>query len=348
MNHDLCRILDANLNRAGEALRVLEEHARMVLGDVGLSERAKSLRHDLAAARALLPARDLLAARDVEHDVGTSLVTAGEQTRADPAAVAAAAGRRGAEALRCLEEYGKVVDPAFAARIERIRYALYTLEQDICLNGPLLARFRAARIHVLITEALCAGPWEQVARAVMAGGADVVQLREKAMPDAALLDRARQLRDWTRAAGVLLCINDRPDLARLVGADVVHVGQDDLPVAAARSIAGAGVLVGKSTHDVAQFRAALAERPDYLAVGPMFASMTKPESGVRGPSLLAEALRLTGQPIVAIGGISMQTVGQLPVTPQVQIAVCQSVIAAADPAAAVGAMKAAMAATNRE
>lgn len=340
MNPAALRIIDANFNRAGEGLRVLEEHARMVLNHQGLALRVKQLRHDLAAARARIPASALLASRDVEGDVGTALTTDAEHNRADTQSVAAAAARRAAEALRCIEEYGKTLDVAMASSIERIRYGVYTLERDICLKSPAWERLQSAKLHVLITESLCAGPWLEVAARAIDGGADVLQLREKELPDRELLDRAKRLRDLTGQRNVLFAMNDRPDLARLAGADILHVGQDDLTVAHARTIAGPAILVGKSTHTDGQLHAALDEAPDYIAVGPMFNSRTKPGSGIAGPALLQTAIGLTSGPIVAIGGIDATTVKQLPRATNVQVAVCQAVIAATDPASATRGIRA--------
>lgn len=334
MDPSTLRILDANFNRAGEALRVLEEHVRMVLNHPGLSQRAKKLRHDLAATRSRIPAAALLSARDVEGDVGTAITTPAESSRPDTQSVAAAAARRAAEALRCIEEYGKTIDAAMSASVENVRYGVYTLERDICLKAPAWTRFQTARLHVLITESLCAGPWLDIAARAIDGGADVLQLREKEMPDRELLDRAKCLRDLTRQRGALFAMNDRPDLARLAGADIIHVGQDDLSVTEARAIAGPGILVGKSTHNMAQLQAAILESPDYLAVGPMFASRTKLGGRVAGPALLQSAIPMTEGPIVAIGGIDATTAKDLPIAAHVQLAVCQAVITAPDPAAA--------------
>jgi thiamine-phosphate pyrophosphorylase len=136
---------------------------------------------------------------------------------------------------------------------------------------------RAVRLYVLVTAALCRRDWLETAAAAVRGGAGCVQLREKGLGDAELVERARRLRALTREHNALLAVNDRPDIARLAAADIVHVGQDDLAVGEVRRIAGTGILVGKSTHTVAQLEAALAEEPDYVAVGPMYQSATKPQ-----------------------------------------------------------------------
>ncbi len=341
MDPQALRIIDANLNRAGEGLRVLEEHARLVLEDPGLTSKAKGLRHALAQAGRVFRSDEALAARDIVGDVGTSISTATESRRADTAEVAAAAARRVAESLRCIEEYGKLIDPESAARVERLRYVLYGLEQELFVTGPRRSNLAGARLHVLVTEAYCAGDWMEVAESAIAGGAEVIQLREKSLSDGELLERVKRLREPTKRRGALLIINDRPDIARLAGADGVHVGQQDLPVAEARRIAGPTVLVGKSVHSVAQARSAIAERPDYLAVGPMFASRTKPDVAVAGPRLLAEVGEMCELPVVAIGGITAENVGQLKSRRPFAVAACQAVVSAADPAAAAAAIKAA-------
>jgi len=339
MDSALLRILDANFNRAREGLRVLEEHARLGLDDAGLTSRLKNLRHALAAAGRAFGDETLLAARDIQHDVGTDIGTESERTRAYAGQVVAAAAKRVGESLRCLEEYGKILSPDAAASVERLRYEVYAVEQEICVAAPRRARLKPPLLHVLVTEELCRGPWFEVCRQAVAGGADVLQLREKSVNDRELLARARRLRELTAESGAMLFVNDRPDIARLAGADGVHVGQSDLPVAEARRIAGPRILVGASTHGVDEARAALAERPDYIAVGPMFPSNTKPRMAVPGPPLLAAVVQFADVPVVAIGGITTENIAELSPGGRFHAAVCQAVIAVADPAASAAELK---------
>lgn len=339
MDATVLRIIDANANRAREALRVLEEHARFGLEHAALAERIKWARHDLASALFGLPISALLAARDVAGDVGTTIWTSQEAIREGPRAVATAAARRAGEALRCIEEYSKTFDPALATRLESLRYATYEFEQAALLDGPAQLCIRTARLHVLLTESFCRRPWLDTAAAALDGGADVLQLREKSLPDAEWLRRAEALVELVRPRGRAVIINDRPDLARLVEADGVHVGQDDLPVASARRIAGSWRCVGKSTHTAEQLTAAIAEAPDYVAVGPMFASGTKPGSEIAGPALARAAFECMAAlgvalPVVAIGGITTASAGALRDSGIRCVAVCQSVVAADDPARA--------------
>lgn len=147
------------------------------------------------------------------------------------------------------------------------------------------------------------------AERVLAAQPPLVQLRAKSAGGRATLDLLRALVPLCRARGTLLFANDRPDLAVLAGADGVHVGQEDLPVAEVRRFA-AGLRVGVSTHDLIQLERALAERPDYVAFGPVFATPSKrnhePVVGVDGLERAHELARAAKVPLVAIGGIDLE------------------------------------------
>lgn len=332
------RILDANMNRAREGLRVMEEYARFVLDDARACEALKHARHTLVAVAQSFAPGALLAGRDTPNDVGTAISNASEASRADALSVARAASGRVSEALRCIEEYGKLVSRDVSREIERLRYAVYSIEQELFAIAPRRSRLRDARLHVLLTESLCHGSWLETAKAVLDAGADVIQLREKTLVDSALLERAVSLRELTRGHDALLIVNDRPDIARLCEADGVHLGQEDLPVAAARRIGGPTMLVGGSAHDAAEIERMLTAGVDYLGVGPMFASGTKPAVRVRGPELLSLALhRVAGSvPVVAIGGITPENAGLLGGSGggRFAVAVCGSIVSAVEPASA--------------
>ncbi len=338
MNPELLRILDVNLNRTREALRVIEDYARFIRDDADAAGAVKHSRHALRDIVAALGADALLDARDIVGDVGRDVKTASELRRDDLDDVVRAAFARAEEAARALGEYGKIVAPAAAQAAEALRYQVYELEQRVVLRGTLRQRFRAVRLYVLITEALCRRPWLETAAAAIRGGAGCLQLREKHLDGGELLGRARALRELTAAHGVLLAINDRPDIARLAHADIVHVGQTDLTVADVRHVAGASILVGKSTHTPEQFAAAVAEQPDYLAVGPMFATTTKPQEHIAGPETLRTVRGQTDLPLVAIGGIEPANAAQVVAAGANCLAVCGAVIGSDDPEAAARAI----------
>lgn len=330
MKRDVARIIDANFNRAREALRVMEDYARFVLDDPAGCAALKRFRHDFVTSIRRLPSHELLSARDTPGDVGTEMITEAEYRREDSQAVFVAAAKRLPEALRTIEEYGKTVDGRLASELEALRYRAYDLEQRLMLRSDRSSRFAKVRLYVLVTQSLCRCDWLTTAEAAMAGGAGCLQLREKSLADGELLDRARRLAAICRDRNVLFIVNDRPDVAVLSDADGVHLGRTDMSVANARRIVGADRLIGVSTHNSDQLRMAIESGPDYIAVGPMFDSTTKPQEHIPGPSLLAEAARSTDIPIVPIGGITPKNMGDLIEAGARRLCVCSAVIAAED------------------
>jgi thiamine-phosphate pyrophosphorylase len=328
------RIADANLNRAREALRVIEDYARFALDDADAGHRTKQLRHQLTEIRLLVGADRLIDARAIASDVGRDLKTTRELRRDMHEDVVAAAFARLSEASRSLGEHAKLLSSEVAAMAETLRYEAYALEPLVLARGRRRAAFRQTPLYVILTERLCHGGWQETAAAALKGGATCLQLREKDLDDRELLRRAGILRELTSRHDALLIINDRPDIARLCGADGVHVGQDDLSAADVRRIAGGAMLVGKSTHTVEQFDAALAEHPDYIAIGPMYATQTKPQSHIAGPETLKQVAGRTELPVVAIGGIGPGEAHSLIAAGASCLAVCSAVIAAPAPAAA--------------
>jgi len=333
------RIIDANFNRAREALRVMEEYARFVMDDAALTAALKELRHNLADSTRQqgAPAESGVSGilyRDIVGDVGCEVTTESEYQRTDAAQVVMAAGKRLSEALRAIEEYGKIIDPAFAATIETIRYQGYELERRLALTTPARQRFGDVRLYVLLTESLCRKGWFETAEAALRGGADCIQLREKKLGNRELLDRAKRLVALCREHGAMLIINDRPDVAVASGAHGVHLGQEDLPVSAVRRIVPATCVIGVSTHTIEQVRSAAEQVPDYIAVGPMFDSPTKPQNHIAGPTMLVEARKLTSLPLVAIGGITEANAATVLTAAQCCLCVCQAVIAQMDVEAA--------------
>lgn len=328
---DAARILDANLNRARESLRVLDDYARFALNDRTLTDELKSLRHRLAGATDLLPPGLLLKSRDTAGDVGTSLTASGEYDRATPLQVAAVNFKRLQESLRSLEEFGKLDDSRFAREIEQIRYAAYTLERAAVAGTASRERLATARVYVLLTASQCAQSLDWTIAEAAAGGASIFQLREKAMPDRELLQSARQVREWTRKANALFIVNDRPDIARLVEADGVHLGQEDLPVRDARRILGPDSLIGVSTHSLPQLRQAILDGADYLGVGPTFPSTTKSFDALAGLKFVGEAFSATSLPAFALGGIAPENIAQVIAAGANRVAVSAAVATSEEP-----------------
>ncbi|MGH9850187.1 MAG: thiamine phosphate synthase [Blastocatellia bacterium] len=163
------------------------------------------------------------------------------------------------------------------------------------------------RLYAITDGQLSNCTHEEIVRMMLAGGARLIQLRDKDASARELLDQARACVKLTREAGAKLIINDRVDVALTVGADGVHLGQEDVSVEDAREILGEDKIIGISTHSIDQFRAALETPASYIAIGPVYPTKTKENPAqVVGLELVREAKRLTDRPLVAIGGITAE------------------------------------------
>jgi thiamine-phosphate pyrophosphorylase len=190
-------------------------------------------------------------------------------------------------------------------------------------------------LYVILDRAAARGrDLMDVLEATIAGGCRMVQLREKEWPSGRLWPLAERLRARCRAAGVTFIVNDRLDLALAVDADGVHLGQDDLPADRARPLLRPGMVLGLSTHSVAQARAALPAGPDYIAVGSMFPTPTKPDFELVGPDLVRKLRGEIPVPLIGIGGITHDNVAEVIRAGADGVAVISAVCAAADPRAA--------------
>jgi thiamine-phosphate pyrophosphorylase len=329
------RIIDAAANRASEGLRVVEDFVRFALDDWHLTGLAKQLRHDLTAALARISTADRMAARDTPADVGTDVSTTAESDRPDSASVVAAAFQRLQQALRSLEEFGKVFDAGLAAELESLRYRAYTLQRAVVTTDDSLDRLSAARLYVLLDGRDSLEALARLAETLVGAGVHVLQFRDKRLPDRQLLACARRLREITASTATLLIVNDRPDLAALVRADGVHVGQDELTVKDVRQIVGPRMLIGVSTHAIAQARQAVVDGASYIGVGPTFPSGTKTFPEFAGLPFLREVAAEIRLPAFAIGGIGPENLADVLATGITRVAVSGAIVASADPAAAV-------------
>jgi thiamine-phosphate pyrophosphorylase len=187
-------------------------------------------------------------------------------------------------------------------------------------------------LYVILDRGACRGrDLADLLEAALAGGCRMVQLCEKEWPSGRLLPLAQRLRARCATAGATFIVNDRVDLALAVAADGVHLGQDDLPARAARPLLRPGMILGLSTHDLDQARAAQADGADYIAVGSMFATATKPDFQLVGPALLRKLRPEISVPLIGIGGITHDNVQEVIRAGADGVAVISAVGAAADP-----------------
>jgi thiamine-phosphate pyrophosphorylase len=210
------------------------------------------------------------------------------------------------------------------------------------LGADRRARLADARLYLCTDARLDRGDLVEFLDAVLANGVDIVQLREKGLEARQEIELAGVFAEAAARHGALFSINDRADVAAVVRPDVLHLGQDDLPVVAARDILGDDVLIGVSTHAEAEVElAAIVDGVDYFCVGPTWPTPTKPGRPAPGLPLLAHAAATgTSRPWFAIGGIDGSTLDQVLATGARRVVVVRALTEAEDPGAAAAALAA--------
>ncbi len=303
---DTLRIIDANLNRIGEGLRFLEELARLRLNDASLTQQLKNMRHKMVKVDGKLQ-QQLLQARDSESDVGVDMEVPGEEKyREIPDAIVANA-RRVQESLRVVEEIAKVPGLGLDSEsYKQARFDLYTIEKTLLSRVLRQEKIkRLSGLYVIVdTQALRGRSCLEVARLAIRGGAKVIQLRDKMHGKRELLTIAQELRELCAEQDILFIMNDYLDLALAVGADGLHVGQDDLPVKIARRLLPPDKILGCSVRTEDKATVAQADGADYIAVGAMYPTPSKEAAEVVGPGRIEQIRQAVNLPITAIGGIN--------------------------------------------
>ena len=332
ISRDTLRIIDANINRIGEGLRVLEEFARMSLNDTELTQRLKDMRHDLLNVDLGLQEK-LIDARDSQGDIGADMEAEGQDKPRGATETIIANSRRVQESLRVMEEIAKTPEIGLDTdRYRQARFSLYNIEKD--LLGKMMRQDKLERLtglYVIIDTALLEGrsPVEVTEQAVR-GGARVIQLRDKEHNTGELITIAAGMKKICLEHDVLFIVNDSLDVALAADADGLHVGRDDLPVATARRLLPIGKILGTSARTVEEAKKAQLEGADYLGVGSMYPTATKEKAVVVGPERLKEVKQTVDLPIVAIGGINMDNLGVVIEAGASAAAVISAVMRAAD------------------
>lgn len=321
----IARILDANLDRAREGLRVIEDWCRFGWENAHWASQCKDMRQQLAAWHSTT----FVLARNTPDDIGTSLSHPQEMQRQDIVHLLRANCSRVAEALRSLEEFGKLDHAAIAAGAKQMRYQVYALESAL-IGQDLRDRLAQSRLY-LIT--LPAANWLSQVEAALVGGVRLVQYRRKEATYRELLAEATALKALCDRYQALCIINDRVDLALDIAADGVHLGQTDMPVATARQLLGAQRLIGQSTTNASELAAALATSADYIGVGPVHATPTKAGKAPAGHEYVQLAVQKATIPFYAIGGMDLETIPATLAAGASRVAVVRSLMEAADPTA---------------
>lgn len=317
------RILDANLDRAREGLRIIEEWCRFGLNNSALAEECKNIRQELAQ----LHNWEIRQARNTPTDVGTELSHPQETIRNSVEAVLQANLCRTQEALRVLEEYGKLYHPQMSAICKQMRYRVYILESNLLNNRRYLQLHNSCLYLITSPEANLL----TVVELALKAGLTLVQYRDKTAADSIRLNIAQQLCQLCHQYDALFIVNDRVDLAVAVNADGVHLGQQDIPLSLARDILGSGKIVGRSTTNQDELAKAIAEGADYVGVGPVYQTPTKPGKAEAGADYIRYVVENCPIPWFAIGGIDLTNLDEVLAAGVKRVAVVRAIMQAEQP-----------------
>ena len=334
----LLRIIDANLDRAREGLRVLEEWCRFGINNEQATAQIKHLRQAIGSWHS----NDIRAARDTPGDLGTQLTHPQEATRTDITQVLQVNFARTQEALRVLEEYGKLYSAEMASECKQMRYQLYTLDSQVLAplltaanSAKAIAKQRFKKLEQARTY-LVTSPVDnllEVVEAALQGGIAIVQYREKSADDETRVATAKQMRALCHQYNALFIVNDRTDIAAASDADGVHLGQQDLPMPIARQILGPDKIVGRSTTNPQEMQRAIDEGADYIGVGPVHATPTKPGKAAAGNDYVRYAAKHAPMPWFTIGGLNAENLAPTLAAGATRVAVVRALMQAPDPAA---------------
>lgn len=336
------RIVDANLNRAVEGLRVLEEIARFLLNDKNLNAELKALRHKLCELFDC-DYEALLMSRDTRNDVGTTVLNPRE--RGSIEAIFKANIKRVQEALRVLGEYSSY--STYRGTCDKLRYETYTLEQKIFegLKMNLKKYLLEGKNLYLVTNSDNFASEDEFLDAValaLKSGVDIVQLREKSRPASEVIALGKKVRELASNFGAIFIVNDRVDVAKIVEADGVHLGQDDISPQDAREILGEGAIIGVSTHCKDHAIKAIKDGADYIGVGPVYATPTKPLKTPVGLEYVEWAAKNVDIPFFAIGAVNLDNIQDVKNAGAARIAVIREIIYSKNIEEMVKKMKAAL------
>ena len=328
------RLIDANLNRAAEAIRLLEDLARFVIEDAGCAETCKAARHDVhIAGEAIWPDMARAWHRDTAGDLGTQLSVPTETDRSSMRDLAVAAGARAAQALRALEEVAKLECGHTNKDLEAIRYRMYDAAAAIerRLGSTMVQQWP---VCLLLTMSSCLRPWSEVLEAALDAGIRCIQVREKDLSDRDLVEHIHAVRRHTVPYEATVIVNDRVDVALATEADGVHLGQNDLALLDARRLCAHRLIVGISTHTVNEVLDAVKLGADYIGIGPIHQSPTKPDLIPAGEELITQTLPCAGQmPHLVIGGLTPESISQMQPIGVQGVAVGAAICGASDPGA---------------
>jgi len=327
-NHDqhIAQLIDANLDRAREGIRVIEDWCRFGLNRKDLVITLKNWRQELGASHK----ENYKKARSIHTDSGAKLDHPFQKNRVQPLEVVFANCARAQEALRVLEEFSRGSNQQLSKISSRIRYGLYEIEKEI-----LKASCKSRRKDLLHKSKLClvTTPHPNLINTVycaVKAGIKMVQYRSKKENDLDKVAQAKELVAICRKSNSLFIVNDRIDLALAVDADGVHLGQEDFPLDDAKRVLGEEKILGVSTHSIEQVQQAESQGWDYIGIGPIFKSRSKPMTKPIGLKTLKEVSSTTRLPYFAIGGINEINIREVLANGATRVAVINAIMNAKD------------------
>lgn len=324
------RIIDVNLNRTAEGLRILEEISRFVLNNRDFSSFIKKTRHKICQIQEA-DYQNLLKARDSLNDIGPKIQN--PDSRVDIETIFKANVKRIQQSLRVLEEY----DINNSSVYEKLRYQIYDFEKKMwsALKLDLKKYLLNNRNLYLVTNSdgfESDDKFLDAVAQVLSGGVDIIQLREKKSNARRIIELGHKIRQLTSIYNALFIVNDRVDIAKIVKADGVHLGQDDVEIDYAKEILGSDKIIGISTHERKQAIKAVEQGADYIGVGPVFETPTKPGRKSVGLDYVKWASEnVIDIPFYAIGGINQENVRDVIEFGAKNIAVVRAIINATSP-----------------
>ncbi|WP_366924441.1 thiamine phosphate synthase [Metallumcola ferriviriculae] len=300
------RIIDANINRVAEGVRVLEDISRFIIENPDTTNSLRELRHRI---RKSFSHPRLANYRNAAGDIGLSVSAATTwDNKGNISDLVTGNFKRIQEGIRSIEEHLKILGYNQQSKVyETLRFSAYQLEK----NFPL-KRVVFDGIYGITGETFATGKTNvDLAKEMIAAGITVIQYREKEKSKLEKYHQCQTIRRLTLEAGTTFIVNDDLDIALAVTADGIHIGQDDLPLKKVRQIAG-NMIIGVSTHNPDQAKAAVSDGADYIGVGPIFSTNTKKNleksGGLKYLEWVAENISI---PHVAIGGIKEENIAQV-------------------------------------
>ena len=325
---EMNRLLDANINRVSEGIRVVEDVARFVYNQKEFSKELREKRHYLRKLF-IQKDNDFLNSRDTKKDVGIEITKDSLlDKKSNIKHVVLGNFKRIQEGLRSIEEISKIsCDYSISKEVEALRYSFYNLEKEFM--GSLKPEIPLG-LYGITAENFSKGRSNyEIVTEMIKSGIKIIQYREKFKSLREKLEEAKILCELCKKNNVLFIVNDHVDIALMVDADGVHVGQEDMPVSEIRKILGANKIIGLSTHSVEDAYKVLLQDLDYIGVGPIFPTTTKDRAAV-GIEYMEYVEKNINLPYIAIGGIKEANLLQVVEKGARRIALVSEIVGADD------------------